>query len=260
MSINTNTWTEATDGLTNNERGVLWSLINPQVKSAMYARDRGGQGFYYPEVKRTTDPSADLHGYRNGVRVKDGKQIAKALKGLEAKGYIIITPRTGVTTRTPRTRHFNATAPLTFTYLAEEYAKWWASPSWKYGLEWYEVMHVRVPLAAELREAIAREREQAMTAAEDAEYNEAKRRLDNEPQRLAAFVALMDEYREKYGDGSLPVEERESYSGNTYLIASDMLRRIESEAKALRSWIDYHREGDVDTVAKREAARVEVTA
>lgn len=255
-SINTNTWTEATDGLTNNERGILWSLINPTVRGGHYSSDRGGQGFYYPEVKRTTDPSADLKGWRDGVRVNDGKQIAKALAGLEAKGYIITAPRTGVTTWTPLSRRYYDNAPVMFSYLADEYEKWKANPSSRYTLEWHQVMHVRVPLAAQLREAIARERDEVNTAADDAEYNAAKQRLDNEPQRLAEFVALLDEYRAKFGDGSLPVEEREYYDGTTRMMVTDLLGNIEREAKRLRSWVEYKRGDDVDTVAKRESQAV----
>lgn len=256
-SINTNTWTEATDGLTNNERGVLYSLINPKVNGARYSSDRGGQGFYYPEVKRTTDPSADLKSWRNGVRVNDG-QVAKALAGLEAKGYIITAPRTGV--KADYRRQYRHNPALRFIYREEEYRRWQQNPKGYGVLSWTEVMHVRVPLAAELREAIARENEQATTAAEDAEYNAAKRRLDNEPKRLAEFVALLDKYRDAFGDGSLPVEPASEYRRELYgkdaVQVSDLLSKIEREAKALRSWIEYDRDGDVDTVAKREAQAV----
>ena len=262
MSINTNTWTEATDGLTNNERGVLYSLINARLKGARFSSDRGGQGFYYPEVKRTTDPSADLSGYRNGVRVKDAAQIGKALAGLEEKGYIITAPRTGV--QPDYRRQYRYDMPVRFIYRDEEYRRWQENPKGYGVLAWDEVMHVRVPLAAQLREAIVREREQATTAEQDREYTEAKQRLDAEPQRLADFVALMDEYRAKYGDGSLPVEPASEYRRELYgddaVQASDLLRRIENEAKSLRSWIEYKRDDMIDTVAKREAERVEVTA
>ena len=258
MSINTNTWTEATDGLTNNERGLLWSLINPAINMNHLSSGSGGKGFHYPEVRRTNDPADDVaRRWRDGVRVKDGKQIAKALAGLEAKGYIITAPRTGVTTSTTLTmRRYHHNAPLTFSYLADEYEKWKANPSSRYALEWHQVMHVRVPMAAALRDAIAREREQVTTATEDSEYMDAKQRLDNEPQRLAEFVALLDEYRANFGDGSLPVQERENHRGKTVAFASDLLGNIEREAKRLRSWIDYSRDGDIETVAARESQAV----
>lgn len=249
-SINTNTWTEATDGLTNNERGVLWALLR---KSAPYTWGEATE-WTYPAVQRTTSTHDDVKGYRHGTNVTDAGQIGKALRGLEDKGYISTSPRSGV--KAEYTRHYNMNAPIRFRYRADEYRRWQQDPKGYHSLKWYEVMHVTVPLADALREAIVREKASLVSAADNAEYENAKRRLDNEPQRLAEFVALLDEYRAKFGDGSLPVEEQEYYDGTTRIMVTDLLGKIEREAKGLRSWIYYYRDDDVETVAARESEAV----
>lgn len=252
MSITDNitTWTEATNGLTNNERGVLYGLVHGLiVGSGMYKTRR--------DFERTSDPGDDVRGYRNGTRITDAKQIRKALVGLEARGLITMTPRSGVYTE--RTRRWHDNSPIRFRYRAEEYEKWLVNPSGYGSLPWYQVADVTVINRDALRDAVRREREGIANEQANAEVESARKRLDGERDRLLCFVAMLDEYRAKFGDGSLPVEEREYY-GNVYEAAADLLGKIEREAKSLRSWIDYNRKDDVATVAAHDAERQAVAA
>jgi hypothetical protein len=253
MSITENitTWSEATDGLTNNERGVLYGLVHFDMVASHNA-------YYRRDFERTSGSADDVRGYRDGTRITDAKQIRKALVGLEARGLITMTPRGGVYAE--RTRRYALNSPVRFLYRAEEYERWLANPTGYHSLAWYEVASVTVINRDALREAVRRERDGIANEQANAEVESARKRLDGERDRLLGFVAMLDEYRAKYGDGSLPVEECESYSGNVYQSAADLLGKIEREAKSLRSWIDYNRDGDIATVAAHDAERQAVAA
>jgi len=239
MSKTFTTWSEATADLTNNERGVLYTLIDTRSSYRDW------------DVTRTTDARNDLNGYRRGTRVDDRKQLHKALLGLEAKGFITMRPRTGVKVGTRYEDGYGWSAakrgvPMVFRYRAEEYAKWLTGPQYT-RLAWHEVMHATVPQAAALRQAITTERDGEQRAAEVRAYESEKRSLDTEPQRLAAFLGLLAEYTEKYGDGSVPLEDAD-YGG--------LLRNIQRSAKGLADFIRYERNDRIASVAAYEAERV----
>lgn len=252
---NITTWTEATLGLTNNERGVLYGLVHGlEVGNGMYKRRR--------DFERTTDSADDVCGYRNGTRITDAKQIRKALLGLERRGLIVVRPRSGVYCE--RTRRYAINSPVRFRYRAEEYEKWLTDPAGYYSLEWYEVADVTVINRDALREAVRSERDAIANEEASAEVESARRRMDGERDRLLAFVNMLNEYTGKYGDGSLPVEPASDYlrelRGEDAMQASDMLRKIASEAESLRKYIEYIREGDAALVAAHDAEREAVAA
>lgn len=252
---NITTWTEATDGLTNNERGVLYGLVHGLiVGNGMYKTRR--------DFERTSDPADDVRGYRNGTRITDAKQIHKALVGLEARGLITMTPRGGVYTE--RTRRYATNSPVRFLYRAEEYERWLANPTGYHSLAWHQVANVTVINRDALREAVRSERDGIANEQANADVESARRRMDGERDRLLAFVNMLNEYTGKYGDGSLPVEPASDYlrelRGQDAMQASDMLRKIASEAESLRKYIEYIREGDAALVAAHDAEREAVAA
>ncbi len=252
---NITTWTEATDGLTNNERGVLYGLVHGlMVGNGMYKTRR--------DFERTSDPADDVRGYRNGTRITDAKQIRKALLGLQRRGLIVVRPRGGVYSEPAHRWH--TCGPVRFRYRAEEYEKWLANPSGYGSLPWYQVADVTVINRDALREAVRSERDGIANEEANAEVESARRRMDGERDRLLAFVNMLNEYTGKYGDGSLPVEPASDYlrelRGQDTMQASDMLRKIASEAESLRKYIEYSREGDAALVAAHDAEREAVTA
>lgn len=241
MSSNENitTWSEATADLTNNERGVLWSLIHRGEYHNRYA------------VKRTTSAADDVRGWRDGTSVEDRKQLHKALLGLEAKGLVTIAPRTGVMEGTRYGLGYdwrcerNGT-PKWFYYRDAEYAKWRNDPT-RSRAKWFQVAHVTVPKANALRDAINREKSGVTAEQERQVYESAKRSLQREREDAAKFMALINEYADKYGDGTLPLEDAD-YSG--------LLSRIESQAKGMAHWIRYRRNDAINEVAAYESEAV----
>lgn len=232
------TYAEIVEGLTANERGVLYSLV---FQSETHR---------YDKYRRSPSPESDLARYRSETARIPHKQIWTALDRLVAKGLVEMTKK-GETIDWVATYATEA-KPVPVADL-ERRSRNAGSSHWdsRDQIEPERLYEISVPRADEIRAAVERDRaaaenEAALRAL--AARDEVERR---ETKKVSELLDLCRSFVEKYGDGASPFAETpESYRS---VEADSIVREIEYAAKALGRW-EYER-----SEIEREARSAEKT-